>query len=128
MVGDYMKAFKVDDKGDLVIENGDLVMIEGDQELIQSVERRLGTNKGEWFLDTEFGLDYGAIRGKGVTKDRAELVITEAVYQDDRIEDTALVGHSIDNKLRFEELNLAIQAKNGEELEIDSLEEVILIE
>ena len=123
-----MKAFKVDDKGDLVIENGDLVMIDGDDELVQSVERRLGTNKNEWFLDTEYGLDYEAIRGKGVTRDRAELVLTEAIYQDDRMEDAALTGFSIDNKLRFEALNIVIQAKDGRELEIGSLEEVILIE
>lgn len=122
-----MKTFKVDDKGDLIIQDGDLVMIEGDDEIVQSIERRLSTNQGEWFLDTEFGLDYESIRGKDVTKEKAELVITEAVYQDERIEDTAILDFSFDNILRLSDTKIIARA-GGSEVEIDSLGEVLLIE
>lgn len=122
-----MKAFKVDEKGDLILENGDLVMIDGDEEIAQSMERRLSTNKNEWFLDLEFGLDYDAIRGKGVTRDRVELAITEAIYQDERIEDTALITNEVDNKTRLSDMGVI--AKVGDtDIEIDSLEGVLLIE
>lgn len=122
-----MKTFKVDDKGDLIIQDGDLVIIEGNDEIIQSIERRLSTNQGEWFLDTEFGLDYESIRGKDVTKEKAELVITEAVYQDERIEDTAILDFSFDNRLRFSDTKIIARAGDSE-VEIDSLGEVLLIE
>ena len=122
-----MKAFKVDDKGDLIIENGDLVMIDGDEEIAQSMERRLSTNKNEWFLDLDFGLDYEAIRGKGVTRDRVELAITEAIYQDERIEDAALIVNEVDNGSRLS--NIKVIARVGDtDIEMDSLEEVLLIE
>lgn len=122
-----MKVFKVDDKGDLIIENGDLVMIDGDEEIAQSMERRLSTNKNEWFLDLYFGLDYEAIRGKGVTRDKTELAITEAIYQDERIEDAALIVNEVDNGSRLSDMKVI--AKVGDtDIEIDSLEEVLLIE
>lgn len=122
-----MKAFKVDDKGDLIIENGDLVMIDGDEEITQSMERRLSTNKNEWFLDLDFGLDYEAIRGKGVTRDRVELAITEAIYQDERIEDAALIVNEVDNSSRVSDMKV-IARVGDTDIEIDSLEEVLLIE
>lgn len=122
-----MKAFKVDDKGDLIIENGDLVMIDGDEEIAQSMERRLSTNKNEWFLDLDFGLDYEAIRGKGVTRDRVELAITEAIYQDERIEDAALIVNEVDNSSRVSDMKV-IARVGDTDIEIDSLEEVLLIE
>lgn len=81
-----MKSFKLSPNGDLTMSNGDLVMIEGDSDLVQSIERILSTNTSEWFLDTEFGLDYSELEGKGKLKDNIKLVITEAIFQESRIE------------------------------------------
>lgn len=80
-----MKAFKVDKNGDLIIENGDFVVIDGRDELVQSIDRILTTNIGEWFLSMGFGLDYQAIQGKGKNKESVKLAIKEAIYQDERV-------------------------------------------
>ena len=36
-----MKSFKLDNNGDLIIENGDFIMIDGRDELVQSINRIL---------------------------------------------------------------------------------------
>ncbi len=91
-----MKSFKLNHNGDLVIENGDLVMIDGNEELRQCLERILTTNVNEWFLDIDFGLDYSAIQGKGKAKERIKLTITEAVFQEPRINQVDIKDIDID--------------------------------
>lgn len=91
-----MKAFKVNKNGDLIIENGDLVMIDGRDELVQSIDRILTTNKGEWFLSMGYGLDYQAIQGKGKNKESIKLANKEAIFQDERVKEVDIVDVVID--------------------------------
>ncbi|KOP82014.1 hypothetical protein AMS60_05660 [Bacillus sp. FJAT-21945] len=79
-----MKTLKLV-KGDLEFKNGDLVMVEGDEELQQCIEIVLGTNKGEWFLNPELGIDFNKIREKSTDGD-IENEIIEGVSQEPRIE------------------------------------------
>ena len=80
-----MKTFKIVN-GDLVFDGqGNLVMVEGEDEIAQSIERVLTTNKGEWFLNLEHGLDYQEIQGKGRDVEGIKLAITEAILQEGRV-------------------------------------------
>ncbi len=119
-----MKAFKLDSKGDLVIENGDFVMVEGNEELTQSLDRILTTNIEEWFLDPVFGLDYKAIQGKGRDVESIKLAIKEAIYQEERIKSA-----EITNLYLNEDRHLII---NGTATDVDDnifpLQEVIDID
>ena len=59
-----MKGFALDDKGDLVIENGAIQMIHGAELTKQTIKTVLDTQKGEWFLNWEEGINYNEILGK----------------------------------------------------------------
>ena len=92
-----MKSFKLDNNGDLIIENGDFIMIDGRDELVQSINRILTTNKEEWFLSMNFGLDYKAIQGKGKDKEGIKLANKEAIFQDKRVKEVDIIDVIIDN-------------------------------
>lgn len=96
-----MKTFKMIDDDLVFDDTGNLVMIDGYEEVRQSIERILTTNKNEWFLNIDFGLDYSSIRGKGKTKEEIELALREAIYQDNRITDVV-----------FKELELNRETRN----------------
>lgn len=115
-----MKSFKLNHNGDLVIENGDLVMIDGNEELRQCVERILTTNKNEWFLNTEFGLDYSAIQGKGKTKESIKLAITEAIFQEPRIKQVDIIDIEIDKNRHLKIYGTATNIE-GEEIDLSGM-------
>lgn len=80
-----MRAPKIID-GDLVFENGDIVMVEGDEELTQSLQSVFQTNKGEWFLNSEHGLDRSPLLVKKFDEAMATDAIAEATAQEERIQ------------------------------------------
>lgn len=81
-----METFKIVD-GDIIFdEQGDLMLVNDDLEVIQSINRILTTNKGEWFLNVDFGLNYNEIQGKGKSIDNMKLAVTEAILQEERVE------------------------------------------
>lgn len=69
-----MKGFALDENGDLLIINNEIVMIHGTDLLRQKVETVLNTNKGEWSLNVEEGINFSNILGKNTetTKPRAK--------------------------------------------------------
>ncbi|NNV04648.1 DUF2634 domain-containing protein [Brevibacillus sp. MCWH] len=80
-----MRAPKIVD-GDLVFENGDVVMVDGDEELAQSLQSVFQTNKGEWFLNSEHGLDRSPLLVKKFDEALAIDAISEATAQEERIQ------------------------------------------
>ncbi|WP_061567257.1 DUF2634 domain-containing protein [Geobacillus stearothermophilus] len=72
--------------GDLVFENGDIVMVEGDEELAQSLQSVFQTNKGEWFLNENHGLDRTPFLTKKFDEALATDAIAEAAAQEERIQ------------------------------------------
>lgn len=72
--------------GDLVLENNDLAVVDGAEELAQCAEVLLGTNKGEWFLNPDFGLDFKALLGKGVSDEAVIEAVQDALAQEERIQ------------------------------------------
>lgn len=121
-----MKSFKVSNNGDLIIENGDLVIVDKHEEIRQSIERILTTNVGEWFLDMGFGLDYQAVQGKGKTKERIKLAITEAIYQEPRIKTVDIKDIEVDPNRHLKVYGVATDLE-GNEIDLNTLREVISI-
>ncbi len=72
--------------GDLVFENGDLQVIDGDEELEQSLKICTSTNKEEWFLDPEFGLDFFIILGRNPSESVLRNEILRALSNDPRVD------------------------------------------
>lgn len=79
-----MKSFAIDKKsGDLIIENNEIQMAENEELTRQKVQTVIGTNKGEWFLDWEQGIDFSNILGKGITDEMVQAEIESGLRQVD---------------------------------------------
>lgn len=112
-----MKTFKIVD-GDLVFDGqNNLVIVEDIEEEAQSIERILTTNKNEWFLDVDFGLDYQAIQGKGKDKESIALAIIEAIHQDDRVEEIEYINIDFNRKNRNIKVDFRVKMKSGSTIE-----------
>lgn len=107
--------------GDIVIDK-DLIIVNGQEELRQNIENRLSVNKEEWFLNTELGLDYKAIRGKGITDAEIEFAIRECCYQDDRVQTVKNIKIERNSRTREAFINIEIIDKDEN---LQYLEEVI---
>lgn len=59
-----MKGFALNEQGDLSIENGAIQMVHGAELTKQTIKTVLGTQKGEWFLNWEEGINHNEILGK----------------------------------------------------------------
>ncbi|MGE7716970.1 DUF2634 domain-containing protein [Priestia megaterium] len=106
--------------GDLVVENGNLIMISGDEELIQSVQSILKTRKGEFFLDSEYGLAYDNLLGKGASEAEIRDDIIEALSKDACI--GAVTNISFVKEGRTLKISLTIQKQDETELTIEEVE------
>ena len=58
-----IKGFAIKD-GDLLIESGNIQMAHGTELTKQTIKTVLGTQKGEWFLNWEEGIDHNTLLGK----------------------------------------------------------------
>lgn len=56
---------KLDDNGDLAIENGDIVFFSGPSRVAQSIRLALGIVKGEYVFDTDYGIPLINIDAQG---------------------------------------------------------------
>lgn len=59
-----IKGFALAENGDLLIENGAIQMVHGAELTKQTIKTVLGTQKGEWFLNWEEGINHNEILGK----------------------------------------------------------------
>lgn len=115
-----MKTFKLVN-GDLIFDaQNNLVMVEGEDEIAQSIERVLTTNKGEWFLNLEHGLDYKAITGKGRDIEGIKLAITEAILQEERVSEVERIDLSLD-KNRHLKINVTARLQEGDTLDLSEV-------
>lgn len=64
-----MKNFRLDENGDVVIKNNDIAMTSDDDLLLQTIKTILGTNKREWFLNLNEGINFGNILKKNPEQD-----------------------------------------------------------
>lgn len=118
-----MKAPLIDSNGDLVMKNGEIQMVEGDKELAQSVESILKTRQGEFFMDTEFGLNRDNLLGKQADQDAAHDDIVEAVAQESRIATVEEITFADDRSSRSRTVSLSMtKADDGKTVELNDVD------
>lgn len=105
-----MKGFMVSGDGDVVMTDGKLMMADGDELLRQTVQQVLGTNKREWFLNTEEGIDFSVMLRKRVNHDEIRAELQAGLRQVD--EDLILDEYAFSMKER--KMNIAFKAKNSD--------------
>ena len=85
-----MKTFLLNEQGDLEFDGSrNIRMVDGADEKIQSVRLLIATNQGDWFLQTDFGLDYFAFLGQKwpEVEEETRAAFMEACEQEPRIEE-----------------------------------------
>lgn len=95
---------------DIEIHNNQIVMVQGDELLRQTVQSVLGTNKGEWTLGEEEGIEFQNILGKSVNEDVVRYEILKGLLQ----VDTSFVIEKIDTQMDAQrrKLTVTFTAKN----------------
>lgn len=78
-----MKGFALDENGDLEIKKGAIQMTNGEALRNQKIQTVLGTNKGEWFLNIEEGVDFSKLLGRNRTEEEMRFEVERALRQVD---------------------------------------------
>lgn len=94
-----MKSFSLNENHDIDIKNNKIQLAEGSELLRQTAECTLNTKIGEWFLNSDLGIDFDAILGKGIPDDETiKNVILDGLQQ-------------VDETFRIDELETAYNSK-----------------
>lgn len=120
-----MQSLKLDDSGDLIILSGNLQMVTGPEEIVQCCALAIGTNKGEWALDPEMGIDFARITGKGVTEEEIRDELTAGVLQEPRMQTVETVSVTFDRLKRTATADFTATAVNGDIITIEGVETVV---
>lgn len=117
--------FKINESGDVVVENGEFVFVEDQEVLRQQAKINLQLSKQDWFLDFSEGITYfdddDGILGARIITPLMETELQEAVLRVEGIE----VINSFEYDFTDNELNVTIQALTVfGELSIDQLLQV----
>lgn len=108
-----MKGFKLDENGDIVIENGKIVMVDGNELLSQTVTTTLSTNKKEWFLNEDEGIDFDNILTKKPDFDLIRAEIEDGLSQVDSSLTLETFNYDFDKERRKLVLNFTARNKDG---------------
>lgn len=111
-----MVGFKLDEKGDVVIENNAITTV-SDKELVsQTVRQVLKTNIGEWWLNENEGIDFKSIFCKNPNYEQIEDNIKNGLLQID--ETFELLTFECSTKNRKLIINFTARNENGMEIEV----------
>lgn len=102
---------------DIVVESGKTKLTEGRNQIIQSLENRLLTRKGEYFLNINYGLDYDSvfsIKEKDPLNEIKILAMRECILQDDRISSVDRI--EVAKKERVLEVYFECTLKTGDQI------------
>lgn len=104
-----MKNLKLsEERHDLVIENYNLVIVEGIDRVRQHLRTRLWFFKGEWFLDTTYGVDYyGSILIKNPNLSTVASIIKSTILDTPNV--NQLLEYEQDFNIVTRELNVSFK-------------------
>lgn len=74
-----MKGFYLDSNGDVAIKYGRIALIEGADLVKQTIRQVLNTNKGEWWLNENEGIDFRKFVTKSPDDEEMQAEINEAL-------------------------------------------------
>lgn len=106
-----MIALKIDNDGDFIYENGSFVMVQGDEQLAQEVRIAIQTNRGEWFMDYDEGMDRNYLLGKNYNENRARSSIIESLMNVS--EPLTVEQITFRKELRVLYIDLTLKKQNG---------------
>ena len=116
-----MQSLKLAD-GDLIFSGDELVMISGPEELAQCVRLTLGTNRNEWFLDLDMGIDFSTFLGKYPNAEAMREELRAGIFQEPRVLTVDGVEILADTRTRKQALSFVATAEDGivisEEVEV----------
>lgn len=116
-----MKALAIDENGDLFMEQGKLQEVSGVEEIRQRFRQLLRTNKGEWFLNPEEGLDYSTFWTKTPDEEAIRMTIDEVAEQVEEIERLEDVRIDFDERERTLTVSFVAILTTGEEVELEEV-------
>ena len=116
-----MKALAIDENGDLFMDQGQLQEVSGVEEIRQRFRQLLRTNKGEWFLNPEEGLDYLAFWTKTPDEEAIRMTIEEVAAQVEEIERLEGVRIDFDERERTLTISFVAILTTGEEFELEEM-------
>ncbi|PAD73664.1 DUF2634 domain-containing protein [Paenibacillus campinasensis] len=112
-----MISLKVDQSGDLVFAGGEMVTIEGPEELAQCCRLGIGTNKNEWFLNPDMGINFKLFLGKEIDEAQMRDELTAGLLQESRIQSVENVEFTINRKSRTMLVTFTATGINGETIQ-----------
>ena len=111
-----MKGFALDSNGDVIIEKDKIKMIDDIELIRQTVQTVLGTNKGEWFLNINEGIDFNNFLGK---KKDDEIIKNEILQGLQQVDSSfVLENFSCDFDKKNRKLDIYFKAKNSDGKEV----------
>ncbi len=112
-----MKDYALDKNGDIVLFNNDIEWKTGAPLTAQTIQHRLGANTGEWFLDKDYGIDFGVILRKKQNIEQVKSEILRALREvDDSYYFTSFVS---DVEGRAQTIRFTAANSRGETVEIN---------
>lgn len=118
-----MQGFALNENGDILLKNSDgnqvfprgwrIQLIEGNELIAQKINIVLGINKGEWFWNSELGIDFDYVIGKGITDDMVRSQIQLGIHQVDETMYITEFNINIDKSTRIASVNFTAQSNGG---------------
>ena len=105
-----MRGFKLNETGDVVMENGAISFVRDGDLLAQTVRTVVNTNRGEWFLDESEGVDFAAMLGKRPDEGFVRDDIQRALLS---VDDTLVIGE-YSQRMEGRTLKVEFEAVNAE--------------
>lgn len=115
-----MQSFRLDEFGDVIVENDQLEMISNNDLLCQKVRQVLSTNLGEYELDKEQGIHFRNILGKQLNED----LVRDEILRGLRQVDSTFTIESFDCKLskkRNLQVEFTAKTEKGESIFITKI-------
>lgn len=104
--------------GDMVFDaQNNIKMAEGPEEEAQAVRLLLGTNTGDWFLNTLHGLAYRYLQVKNPSETRIRAELLRALKQEERVAEVLDVQVELDRPGRHLKIGFEARMANGEVIE-----------
>ena len=109
-----MKTLKLTELGDIDLTGNTLNIIENTDEIDQYIRTLLNIRKGEWFLDTNLGLNHENLFAKIPNEELTRLDVIEALRQELRVDEIGDISIDFNRVDRLIIIDYTITTINGD--------------
>ncbi len=96
-----MKTFKVDDNGNMVIQNGSFILLSEQKAMEQLIYNRLALWKRDWYFNKAEGIDWLSLFEKGASQNRISNNIKEQLESDEHIKKVTSITYEAQGKRKI---------------------------